>query len=304
MCLSAVGTTMHPVVIENDAIRMEVWPRIGGKVSSIIDKSDQYELMFTYPAELPDSPHYDAPYGDHWYAGWDECFPAVARSTYPRHPYNGIAVPDHGELWGIPTTTAVPTKDGITTVWHGLRFGYRLTRKLYLQDSAIVAEYDLTNLAPFEFRFVWALHGLLSMAQPVQLDVEQKRFRWSHDAEGKRYDTTFSWPMLGDNEDLSRLDSLPAKRGWKLYSADPIESPFVVSYPTRKRKLRMEYESGDGMPAFWGVWINTAGAGNRHFAVEPTTGRFDEIDRSIADDSAGRIGPFARRNWLVRWTLS
>jgi len=136
------------------------------------------------------------------------------------------------------------------------------------------------------------------------LDVAQKRFRWSHDAEGKRYDTTFSWPMLGDNEDLSRLDSLPAKRGWKLYSADPIESPFVVSYPTRKRKLRMEYESGDGMPAFWGVWINTAGAGNRHFAVEPTTGRFDEIDRSIADDSAGRIGPFARRNWLVRWTLS
>ena len=40
--------------------------------------------------------------------------------------------PDHGELWGLPTT-AVPTKDGITTVWHGLRFGYRLTRKLYLE---------------------------------------------------------------------------------------------------------------------------------------------------------------------------
>src|ERR1700677_2873620 len=185
---------MHPVTIENDAVRMEVWPQIGGKVSSIVDKADHYELLFTYPAELPDSPHYDAPYGDHWYSGWDECFPAVARSTYPRHPYNGIAVPDHGELWGIPTTTAVPTKDGITTVWNGLRFGYRLTRKLYLESSTIIAEYDLMNLAPFEFRFVWAMHSLMSLIQPVEIQVQQKSFRWSHDADGKRYDAGFSWP--------------------------------------------------------------------------------------------------------------
>lgn len=295
---------MHPVTIENDAVRMEVWPQIGGKVSSIVDKADHYELLFTYPAELPDSPHYDAPYGDHWYAGWDECFPAVARSTYPRHPYNGIAVPDHGELWGIPTTTAVPTKDGITTVWNGLRFGYRLTRKLYLTDSSIVAEYDLMNLAPFEFRFVWAMHSLMSMAQPVEFRVEQKPFRWSHDAEGKRMDTPMTWPKGSENEDFSRPDSLPPKRGWKLFSEDPIQSAFLVSYPSRKRTLRVEYASPDGLPAYWGLWINTGGwAGNRHFAAEPTTGRCDEIDRSIGDGSAGRIDPFGRRQWSVRMSL-
>jgi hypothetical protein len=295
---------MHPVTIENDAIRMEIWPQIGGKVSSIIDKADHYELLFNYPAELPDSPHYDAPYGNHWYSGWDECFPAVAPSTYPRHPYNGIAVPDHGELWGIPTTTAVPTKDGITTVWHGLRFGYRLTRKLYLKDASVVAEYNLANLAPFEFRFVWALHGLMSMVQPVELNVEQSRFRLSHDALGDRIDTDFTWPSAAPNESFSNLESLPPKRGWKSYSTDPIQSAFLVSYPTRKRSLRVEYESVDGMPAYWGLWINTGGwAGNRHFAIEPTTGRYDEIDRSIKDNSAGQIDPFARRQWTVRWSL-
>jgi hypothetical protein len=296
---------MHPVTIENDAIRMEVWPQIGGKVSSIVDKKDHYELLFSYPAELPDSPHYDAPYGDHWYSGWDECFPAVARSTYPRHPYNGIAVPDHGELWGIPTTTAVPTKDGITTVWNGLRFGYRLTRKLYLENSTIVAEYDLMNLAPFEFRFVWAMHSLMSLIQPVEIQVQQKSFRWSHDAEGKRYDAAFSWPTGIEGEDFSRPDSLPVKRGWKLFSAEPIQSALVVFYPTRKRTLRLEYASPDTLPAYWGIWINTGGwAGNRHFAAEPTTGRYDEIDRSIEDASAGQIGPFGRRQWSVRMTLA
>lgn len=296
---------MHPVTVENDAIVMEVWPQIGGKVSSIIDKSDHYELLFNYPAELPDSPNYDVPYGDHWYSGWDECFPAIAPSTYPRHPYAGIAVPDHGELWGIPTTTAVPTKDGITTVWHGLRFGYRFTRKLYLRDSSVIAEYDLVNLAPFEFRFVWALHGLMSLVKPAELRVEQAPFRWSHDATGKRYDIDFSWPMVAPNENLSKLESLPAKRTWKVFSADPIRAAFSVSYPTRNRSLRLEYESEDGLAAYWGLWVNTSGwAGNSHFAIEPTTGRFDEIDRSIKDDSAGRIDSFGRRHWTVRWILA
>src|SRR5205807_8664921 len=113
-------------------------------------------------------PQYDMPFDDSWYGGWDECFPAVAPSKYVGHPYDGIAVPDHGELWGLPTT-AVPTKDGITTVWHGLRFGYRLTRKLFLDGPTVIADYTLINLAPFDFWFVWSMHALMSMESPVVL---------------------------------------------------------------------------------------------------------------------------------------
>src|SRR5688572_33316555 len=104
---------LQPVKIENDAVKMEVWPQIGGKVASIIDKHDNFELLFNFPAELPTVAKYDSAYNNSWYAGWDECFPAVCASKYHGHPYEGIAVPDHGELWGLPTT-AVPTKDGIT----------------------------------------------------------------------------------------------------------------------------------------------------------------------------------------------
>src|SRR4051794_24477290 len=107
----------QPVEIENAHIKLEVWPQFGGKVASIIDKVDNYDLLYEFPAELPEGPRYGRDYGDGWFGGWDECFPAVAKGAYPRHPYDGIQVPDHGELWGIPTT-AVPTKDGITTVWH------------------------------------------------------------------------------------------------------------------------------------------------------------------------------------------
>jgi hypothetical protein len=294
-----------PVTIENDAVRMEVWPSIGGKIASVVDKADKFELMFSYPVELPTGPQYDKPFDNSWYGGWDECFPAVAPSKYVGHPYDGIAVPDHGELWGLPTT-AVPTKDGITTVWHGLRFGYRLTRKLFLDGPAVVADYTLVNLAPFEFKFVWAAHALMTMNVPVQLDLAHSSlFRYSHDAAGTEHQETFDWPTIADDQDLSHPERLPAKRGWKVFSVDPIESPIVIRYPSRGRSVSVEYSSEGGLPAYWGIWINTGGwSGHKHFAIEPTTGRFDQIDRAERDGSAGKVAPSGRAEWMVRWSLA
>src|SRR2546423_14962120 len=243
--------TTHPVTIENDAIRMEVWPTLGGKVSSIVDKADKFELLFNYPSEIPTNPQYDAPYQNGWYAGWDECSPAVAAGPYTGHPYNAVNVPDHGELWGIPTV-AVPTKDGITTVWNGLRFGYRFTRKLSLEGPSIVARYTLVNLAPFPFRFVWAQHALLSMNQPTQIRLAPRlAMRLSHDANGRTLDQNFAWPTPATGEDFSRPGELPAQRGWKIFSVQPISAPAVIAYANRSRTLEIEYRSEDGVAAYW-----------------------------------------------------
>ena len=297
----------QPVTIESEALRASVWPQFGGKVSSVIDKADGYELLFTYPAELPTGPQYDLPYGKGWYAGWDECFPGVGPGKYVGHPYDGVAVPDHGELWGVPTTS-VPAKNGITTVWHGLRFGYRLTRKLSLEGPALTADYTLVNLAPFEFRFVWAQHALLAMNSAVELKLNRGRYRLSHDAKGTDLQQSFEWggQVPAGLETLDRPSTLPAGGGWKIFSTDPIGGACVVAYPDRgdRRQLTIDYRSEDGLPAYWGIWINTGGwAGHRHFAVEPTTGRYDALDRAVQDDSAGRVEALGRRDWSVRWVV-
>ena len=96
----------YPVTFENDALRVQVWPGYGGKVASVIDKADHVDLMFSYPAELPTKCDYDIDYANGWYAGWDECFPGISKAPYPVHPYEGISIPDHGELWGLPTLVA------------------------------------------------------------------------------------------------------------------------------------------------------------------------------------------------------
>lgn len=292
------------VTLENDRLRVEVWPRLGGKVSSVIDKADGFELMFNYPAEIPTEPLYGKPYDTTWYAGWDECFPAVGAGPYPGHPYDNILIPDHGEVYSVPVTTAVPTGNGITTVWHGLRFGYRLTRKLMLTDAGLSAAYTLTNLAPFEFRFVWAQHALFSMESPVEIELPRTRaMRWSHGVGGREVQQPFDWPRYAEEGDFSRPSDLPAG-GWKLFDARPIAAdvPAVLHYPQRRRRVAIAYSGGPA--AYWGVWINTGGWNHqRHVAVEPTTGRFDQLDRSVSDQSAGRVPPAGTTQWRVDWLI-
>jgi hypothetical protein len=292
-----------PVTLENDAVRLEVYPHFGGKVLSIVDKADEYELLFDYPAEFPTSCQYDQPYWSSYCAGWDECFPAVGPGPYPLHPYKGIGVPDHGELWSLPTT-AIPTKDGITTEWQGLRFGYRLWRNLQIDGPTIRAEYTLHNLAPFDFHFVWSMHALASLHVPVELRLPGGQYRLSHDADSQRIDAPFAWPKLPSGDNLSIPSDLPPKRGWKIFSVDPISAPAHIWYPSRKRSVTLEFSSTSDLRAYWGVWLNSGGwSGHRHFAVEPTMGRFDELDRSVKDGSAAKSPGSSRVNWQVSWTL-
>ena len=282
-----------PVTIENEHLSLDVWPQIGGKVSSIIDKVDGYELLYSYPAELPTRCAYGQRYTDSWYAGWDECFPAIAPGAFPAHPYEGVNNPDHGELWSLPTT-AVPTRDGITTVWHGLRFGYRLTRKLFLDGPTIVAEYTLVNLAPFDFPFAWAQHAMFSVASPVRIDLGEIPLV---PLEGH----SDSFPREGVRGAVDGFDLAPAGRQIKRFSAEPVHlTPVVIHYPERRRKLVLAYQSESQIAAYWGVWLDAV---NHHFGVEPTTARCDSLDLAVQDKSAATVPLMGRVGWTTRMTV-
>ena len=144
--------------------------------------------------------------------------------------------------------------------------------------------------------------------------------RISHDSQGRESNEWFTWPCCPTPQlDFAKLQELPPRQGWKLFSMDKISTPAVVRYPTRSRSVEITYSSGTGgagvggedddsaaetVNAYWGLWINTGGwSAHQHFAIEPTTGRFDQLDRAVKDDSAGTIGPSAQVNWTVTWAL-
>jgi hypothetical protein len=148
------------------------------------------------------------------------------------------------------------------------------------------------------------MHALLSLHVPVELEVPRGTYRLSHDADSRRADAPFDWPVTAAGEDLSRPADLPPKRGWKCFSNEPIASPVIAKYPTRGRRLTIAFQSEQPLAAYWGIWINSGGwAGHRHFALEPTTGRFDELDRAVGDGSAGCVAALGKTTWRVECTV-
>lgn len=282
-----------PVTIENDCFTLDVWPQFGGKISSVIDKADGHELLYSYPAELPTRCQYGTNYADSWYAGWDECFPAVAPGAFPTHPYEGVQNPDHGELWSLPTT-AVPTRDGITTVWHGLRFGYRLTRKLYLEGPSIVAEYTLVNLAPFEFPFAWAQHALLSIQSPVRINLGQIPLVSAAGQSG-------TFPKAGIKGSVDGFENVLGCGSARWFSRDPVQqAPAVVEYPQRGRRFVLAFESESQLAAYWGLWLDGV---NHHFAIAPMLGRSDSLSHAVEEGTAARVPPMGKVTWSTRLTV-
>lgn len=294
---------MNLLRISNDHLQLTVAPEFGGKVLSLIDNADGHELLFQHPHPNGKklSPLYDINYGKGWYAAWDECFPGIAPGPYPEFPYQGITVPDHGELWGLPASCTVQP-DAITTYYRGVRFAYNMTRTLRLVGSSLVAEYTVQNPSAFPLRFVWAQHALLSCTAAFELDPTPWAARLSHDHQGTDIQKPFTFPKIGE-EDVSKHASLPPNKGWKLFSEDPIPRPMVIRYPTRRRSLTIGYTSSD-VPAYWGIWINTGGwAGHQHVAVEATTGRYDQVDKATANGVTGVVKPYSTVRWATDWRV-
>jgi hypothetical protein len=121
----------------------------------------------------------------------------------------------------------------------------------------------VNNLAPFDFRFVWAQHSLMSVLSPVEVDLGELTCRLSRDGAGRELQAPpFTWPNSPEGEDFSRPDKLGGKRAWKIFANDAIAAPALISYPQRGRTLRVEYDSEDGTQAYWGVWIDAGWNGH------------------------------------------
>jgi hypothetical protein len=294
------------VQLRSRELAVQLAPHLGGKITSLIDLADGHELLFQLPGAPPAQPPDPTRYDHSYYAAWDECFPAVAAGPYPAPPYLGVAVPDHGELWSQAAAVHHDERSA-TTSWRSARFGYQLERELALDGATLTASYTLRNPAAHELRFVYATHALLAMTAPVELRLpSDEPWRHSHGADGRAVGRAFRWPALPSPEatlDLARPTALPAGGAWKLFSERPA-TYLRLCYPTRRRALTVEYRSRDAVAAYWGVWINTGGwAGHRHLAVEPTTGRYDALDASVADGSAGRVAGGATARWQVALTV-
>ncbi|MBM3276275.1 MAG: DUF5107 domain-containing protein, partial [Candidatus Sericytochromatia bacterium] len=178
--------------LANDTVRAVVVPAFGGKIASLVHVPSGREWLWQNPVLPHHSPEYDGNFvRDFDSGGWDECFPAIRGDYFPAGPWRGCRIPDHGELWCLPWDVVTSVGDwrnsapagdplrssrpppGPEGAWPadadcltlrvaGVRFPVVFTRTLKLRPCGLTVSYEVENLAPEPFPFLWCAHPLLA----------------------------------------------------------------------------------------------------------------------------------------------
>lgn len=305
----------------NDQLSLLVVPDLGGKIVSLDHHPSQRAWLWRNPRQ----PYRQPTYGDSYIqqfdlGGLDECFPSVAPIHFPRPPWAGALIPDHGELWAQPweTTVVENTTERVvlSLACHGVRLPYRFERRLTVEagTATVRLNYAVSNLSPFPLPFVWSIHPILNIRPGMRLvlppQVNQVRVDSATAAFMGKMGVLHPWPATkgpgGRPLDLSTIP--PASAGWaaKLYSlplqgAEPVEAR--IADPESDHYLGFRFRPSE--ITHLGLWMNYGGwAGDGaepyfNLGFEPCIGGADALTVAEALNEYAILEARQTRRWTL-----
>jgi hypothetical protein len=300
---------LEGVVLESDIYRMLFLPEVGAKMASLIWKETGDEYMSQNPDRPYRRPNYGDAFEDFDISGFDECFPNIASGPYPDFPWQGIPLPDHGEIWTIPWNWEV--SDGELHLWcHGVRFAYRFDKWVSCVDQDIHLNYQVTNHAPYALKCAWSAHPLFVAKPNMRVllpDGTRVRVDWSKGFRLGPLCTEHAWPKTvdsnGDEVDLSTIMSGEVGFADKLYTTKLKEGWCALHDPQAGNFVAFGF-SPHQIP-YVGVWLNQGGwplEGKPSFnmALEPCMGYPDRLDIAALRNELCEIPAAGTLKWRLK----
>ena len=184
---------------ENDSLRFEIAPALGGKITSIYNKLLGKEFVWNNKNFSLKMSEAGADYESNFWGGIDELIPNDISENI-----DSINYPDHGELW---TTALEYDITGDQIVVHGLLPLSKLyyTKALCLDDASpsIRLDYKIVNTSEERRHFMWKLHAALVIEEGDQLMTSARKARDVYPPSARAVQAgEFPWPMRG-NSDVS-----------------------------------------------------------------------------------------------------
>ena len=185
--------------VENDCIKFEIAPTVGGKILSIYNKCLQKEFLWSNKNLLIELHKPGADYDLNFWGGIDELIP----NDFPES-IDSIMYPDHGELWTTPLQYAL-FEDKIS-VYGKLKLSelyYKKTVYLEANSPVIYFEYKIKNESRVKRHFLWKLHAALAIEPGDKLITNAQKARVV-DPGFSRFNrlNEFKWPII-ENCDAS-----------------------------------------------------------------------------------------------------
>ncbi|MDR1507533.1 MAG: hypothetical protein LBI67_10580 [Treponema sp.] len=300
------------VKVETERLALTFLPEHGGKCASIRDKKSGREFLSQAPGERYKKLVYDGDYAAAECSGFDDMFPAVDRYYYDRHPWQGVPVPDHGEVCGLEWK--YETKKDALRIWtHSPRFGYKFEKTVSETKDGISIDYTVTNNTQFPLDFVYAAHCMVAaetggvVVLPGVPDGEKASLVFSSNGKRGRYGSPFIWSGKAKNMVVT-----PAPSKKKDGSSKAETFKFFFDAPCTGGCCEYRYPDGvvfslsysaDKLP-YLGIWINWRDFHDLcNVAFEPSSGTFDRPDVARMRGQFSVLKPYAKYEWNVNFAV-
>ncbi len=300
------------VALESADARLIAIPRLGGKIASLSSLASGREFLWRDPTRPYRLQTYGDDFGNYDASGFDECFPSIGACPYPGFPWDGIEIPDHGELWCIPWNYELLEDETLYMHAHGIRFPYSFEKWITpaQNQAGFTLRYRISNHAPFPFTYLWSAHPLFAAEPGMRIIFpSQPQVRLTF-ALGDRVQgellQEYTWPWLqapnGIPLDYSLIGTPDLNANDKVYANAPPEGWCGLYQPQTGEYLALTFLP-EQVP-FVGVCINHGGwpfSGVRGYwvALEPCTGYPDRLDHAI-EQAVHRILPaYGQAEWTI-----
>ncbi len=178
---------------ENDYIKFEIVPALGGKIISVYNNKLDKEFLWRNENLKLETHRPGADYDSNFFGGIDELIP----NDIPEN-IDSIDYPDHGELW--TTALGYDVQEDKIAVFGTLALSglsYKKIISLEASSPVINLEYTIRNESTSTRNFLWKLHAALVVESGDKLISDAKKAKVV-DLDYSRFKTLdeFTWPDI------------------------------------------------------------------------------------------------------------
>jgi galactose mutarotase-like enzyme len=295
---------LQAVVLSNDVLELVIFPGTGARIYSIFHKESQTEFLWHHPHNPPRPTNTTETFDDVFPGGWDELFP-----TCDPCEFQGIHIPDHGEVWAIPWEWAIEKVDDVTQwLYTGVTaklFPVRFERRIHLDvhQPKFQLHYRLTNLSSKRLKLIWGIHPLFAISPHHRLELPPGTMKVDLSSEEKfgTHGQLYAWPTLPTAQGVTDMRNLPgpeAKAFAGHYCIEPSENWFALTNTRKHVGIAVVYPS----EIFRSLWLWQSYGGWRewyHLAVEPWVGHPVRLDQAVEAGSCYSLAGYEKLDYRV-----
>ena len=286
---------------ENDEVSAQV-VECGGRIVSLFSKPYRREMLVQSPPGLYARRSFDVPYSSFPCAGIDDMFPTIDPWICDEHPWAGVGMPDHGEVFSLDWDCGAEDESLCMCV-HGIRFPYTLEKKLELAGTVLRIDYRLTNLSSFALPCLWALHPALRLEKESCLDMPDLGNAILVFSESGRLGKYFDKVDIQTNADGFFVpDDSPA------FSEESYMDKWYFERGSETVRCRVMHPDGSSLslaaegtaPLYLGVLVTGGMHLGRCAMVECCTAPFDRPDYALKSG----YSPYVKGGDVLEWSVA